>query len=77
MKRYIIIALLLAMTAPAYAREHSAEINVGTFNVWGNRQRNSLVNKEKKAPKERLWLNSREIVAQMIIDADWDIFGVQ
>ena len=77
MKRYIVIALLLAVALPAIAREHSAEINVGTFNVWGNRQRNSLVNKEKKAPAERLWENSRDIVAQMIIDADWDIFGVQ
>lgn len=52
-------------------------VNVGTFNVWGNRQRQSMVNKYKKAPEERLWENSRDIVAQMIVDADWDIFGVQ
>ena len=62
-------------------REVSADINVGTYNVWGNRQRNTQVYKEKnpakKAPQERLWENSRDIVAQMIIDADWDIFGVQ
>lgn len=58
-------------------REISTEINVGTYNVWGNRQRNRQVNAEKKAPQERLWENSKDIVAQMIIDADWDIFGVQ
>ena len=62
-------------------REVSTEINVGTYNVWGNRQRNTQVHKEtnpeKKAPRERLWENSKDIVAQMIIDADWDIFGVQ
>ena len=52
-------------------------INFGTYNVWGNRQRNSEIAKKKKGPEERLWENSRDIVAQMIVDADWDIFGVQ
>lgn len=80
MKRVIISILAVATILTASGRENQnteTAIRVGTFNVWGNRQRNSLVNKEKKAPQERLWENSREIVAQMIIDADWDIFGVQ
>jgi endonuclease/exonuclease/phosphatase family metal-dependent hydrolase len=75
----LIVFATLAISAEGGPRnrEISTEINVGTYNVWGNRQRNSLVNKEKKAPQERLWDNSKDIVAQMIIDADWDIFGVQ
>lgn len=82
MKRLLLAAVALALTTTINAQSRqeerrSMEINVGTYNVWGNRQRNTLVNKEKKAPKERLWENSRDIVAQMIIDADWDIFGVQ
>lgn len=75
-----VAAIAIAFTSyasPRHEKRGSLEINVGTYNVWGNRQRNSLVNKEKKAPQERLWENSRDIVAQMIIDADWDIFGVQ
>ena len=82
MKRLLlVVAALLAVSTieakPQSKDAGSLEINVGTYNVWGNRQRNSLVNKEKKAPKERLWENSRDAVAQMIVDADWDIFGVQ
>ena len=82
MKRLIFfvagIAIALSSNAsPCQEKEVSTIINVGTYNVWGNRQRNSLVHKEKKAPQERLWENSKDIVAQMIIDADWDIFGVQ
>ena len=74
----LIVAILGVVAADAKPKHcNDAEIKVGTFNVWGNRQRNTLVNKEKKAPQERLWENSRDIVAQMIIDADWDIFGVQ
>ena len=80
MKRVLLSILTIAtiLSASGKGKEESqSTIRVGTYNVWGNRQRNSLVNKEKKAPQERLWENSREIVAQMIIDADWDIFGVQ
>lgn len=80
MKRlfYLIIALCIAIPMQAKSsRNNRTEINVGTFNVWGNRQRNSMVYKYKKAPELRLWEHSREAVAQMIIDADWDIFGVQ
>ncbi len=82
MKTLLLLIVALAVALPAQAKrdaeqQTSMRINVGTYNVWGNRQRNSLVNKEKKAPKERLWENSREAVAQMIVDADWDIFGVQ
>lgn len=76
----IVAIVVIALTADAKPRQedkHSIELNVATYNVWGNRQRNSLVNKEKKAPQERLWENSRDAVAQMIVDADWDIFGVQ
>lgn len=72
------IAIALSSNAsPRQEKEVSTIINVGTYNVWGNRQRNTLVYKEKKAPQERLWENSREAVAQLIVDADWDIFGVQ
>jgi endonuclease/exonuclease/phosphatase family metal-dependent hydrolase len=82
MKRLIFfvagIAIALSSNAsPCQEKEVSTIINVGTYNVWGNRQRNTLVYKEKKAPQERLWDNSKDIVAQMIVDADWDIFGVQ
>lgn len=72
------VAIVFAADAkPRHEEKRSMELNVATYNVWGNRQRNSLVNKEKKAPQERLWENSRDAVAQLIVDADWDIFGVQ
>lgn len=80
MKRVLtlIMAILCVSAIEAKPKQGcDGEIRVGTFNVWGNKQRNSLVNKHKKSPKERLWDNSRDIVAQMIVDADWDIFGVQ
>ena len=77
MKRVIFSIFALLSFVSAMAHEGATVVNVGTFNVWGNRQRQSMVNKYKKAPTERLWENSRDIVAQMIVDADWDIFGVQ
>ena len=79
----IIIFTTLSVSAEGHPhnREVATEINVGTYNVWGNRERNIQVYREKnsakKAPQERLWKNSKDIVAQMIVDADWDIFGVQ
>ena len=80
-KIVLLFAAFIVFAIPAEGRsrnkEVSTDITVGTFNVWGNRQRNKLVNVEKRAPQERLWENSKDIVAQMIIDADWDIFGVQ
>jgi hypothetical protein len=51
-------------------------IDVGTYNVRSNRQRNSEIGKKKRGLQERLWENSRDIVAQLIVDAGWDIFGV-
>ena len=77
MKRLTITLLLLAVALSVAASERSTTIHVGTYNVWGNRQRNSMVYKYKKAPESRLWENSRDILAQMIVDANWDIFGVQ
>ena len=77
MKRILFAILTLFSFVTAMAHEGATVVNVGTFNVWGNRQRQSMVNKYKKAPEERLWENSRDIVAQMIVDAEWDIFGVQ
>ena len=77
MKRLLLIALLLGSTLGIIAKERTTEIKVATYNVWGNKQRNSMVYKYKKAPESRLWENSRDILAQMIVDADWDIFGVQ
>ena len=77
----VFITLFASAEGRSRNREVSTEINVGTYNVWGNRQRNTQVYKEKnpakRAPQERLWENSKDIVAQMIADADWDIFGVQ
>ena len=77
----IFTTLVIPTEGVSRNRKISTEINVGTYNVWGNRQRNTQVYKEKKlekrAPEERLWENSKHIVAQMIIDADWDIFGIQ
>ena len=86
MKKIVLLfAIFATLIIPAEGgsrnRKISTEINVGTYNVWGNRQRNTQVykekNPEKKAPHERLWDNSKHIVAQMIIDANWDIFGIQ
>lgn len=77
MKRLLLIALILGSTLGIIAKERTTEIKVATYNVWGNKQRNSMVYKYKKAPESRLWENSRDILAQMIVDADWDIFGVQ
>lgn len=70
-----LVALLAVDAKPKQGAE--AEIKVGTYNVWGNKQRRSMVYKYKTAPTDRLWEHSRENVAQMIVDADWDIFGVQ
>ena len=77
MKRLLLTLLLLFVALGIVAKERTAEIKVATYNVWGNKQRNSMVYKYKKAPESRLWENSRDIVAQMIVDAEWDIFGVQ
>ena len=77
MKRLLLPLLIFAFAFSAAAKESVAEIKVGTYNVWGNKQRNSMVYKYKKASESRLWENSRDIVAQMIVDADWDIVGVQ
>lgn len=77
MKRLLLTILLLNVTFGITAKERVADIKVGTYNVWGNKQRNSMVYKYKKASESRLWENSRDIVAQLIVDADWDIFGVQ
>lgn len=77
MKRLLLIALLLGSALGIVAKERTTEIKVATYNVWGNKQRNSMVYKYKKAPESRLWESSRDILAQMIVDADWDIFGVQ
>lgn len=80
MKRLLLLAIALVGIVAVNAKPEQSketEIRVGTYNVWGNKQRNSQINKHKKGPKERLWENSRDIVAQMIVDADWDIFGVQ
>ena len=80
MKKIALLILALGALLTVSAKgNNTAEttIHVGTYNVWGNRQRNSEINKKKKGPQERLWENSRDIVAQMIVDADWDIFGVQ
>lgn len=80
MKRFCLFLLALATLISANGKgadKAEGTIHVGTYNVWGNRQRNSEINKKKKGPQERLWENSRDIVAQMIIDGDWDIFGIQ
>ena len=80
MKRLLFVIVAFASVAAVEAkpkRGAEAEIKVGTYNVWGNKQRRSMVYKYKTAPTDRLWEHSRENVAQMIVDADWDIFGVQ
>lgn len=77
MKRLLLTSVFLTLMLGVTAKERVAEIKVGTYNVWGNKQRNSIVYKYKKAPELRLWESSRDIVAQLIVDADWDIFGVQ
>ena len=71
-----IATLIVSAEGRTRKRDVSTEINVGTYNVWGNKQRNTQYRKNKTI-QERLWENSRDIVAQMIVDADWDIFGVQ
>ena len=77
MKRLFLTILLLAATLGIVAKERTTEIKVATYNVWDNRHRAIKVRKSEKVPETRLWENSRDIVAQMIIDGDWDIFGVQ
>ena len=71
-----VATLIVSAEGRTRKRDISTEINVGTYNVWGNKQRNTQYRKNKTI-QERLWENSRDIVAQMIVDADWDIFGVQ
>ncbi len=80
MRRVTILILALVsifLASGKSSKVQEATIHFGTYNVWGNRQRNSEINKYKRAPQERSWENSRDIVAQMIVDAEWDIFGVQ
>ena len=80
MKKFTLLFITLVIVLSASGKSSQptdTTINFGTYNVWGNRQRNSEIGKKKKGPEERLWENSRDIVAQMIVDADWDIFGVQ
>ena len=54
---FLVVAFIISI-ATVEAKPKSVEDNVlhfGTYNVWGDYQRNSLVNKYKKAPKARLW----------------------
>ena len=51
MKRLLYIVFAFCIIIPMQgkpSRKGSAEINVGTFNGWGNRQRSSMVYKYKK-----------------------------
>lgn len=76
MKRFILLTFILAFVSGDLMASPNDEIHVGTFNVWGSVQRDNQI-KRGRAPKLRSWKNGRDAVAQMIIDADWDIFGVQ
>ena len=74
MRRHL--TLLAALCTSLLLSAQTPEIHAGSFNVWGHTQRNNVIRKGD-APQLRSWQNSREAVAQMVIDADWDIFGVQ
>lgn len=76
MKRFILLTFILAFVSGDLMASPNDEIHVGTFNVWGSVQRDNQI-KRGRAPKLRSWKSGRDAVAQMIIDADWDIFGVQ
>ncbi|MBR2351814.1 MAG: endonuclease/exonuclease/phosphatase family protein [Alistipes sp.] len=81
MHRILTALLCFAMglniaSAKRIADTNSDVLHVGSFNVWGDKQRNNVI-KKGNAPQLRSWANGRDAVAQMIVDANWDIFGVQ
>ena len=76
MKRYILLFSIFFFACGNLIASPKEEIHVGTFNVWGSVQRDNQI-RRGRAPQLRSWVNGRDAVAQMVIDADWDIFGVQ
>ena len=76
MKRIVIFLLILSSTCGSLMAQPKDAIHVGTFNVWGSVQRDNQI-KKGRAPQLRSWANGRDAVAQMVVDANWDIFGVQ
>lgn len=75
MKRKLSL-LILCSVCGFLAAQPREEIHVGSFNVWGGVQRDNQIRKNM-APQLRSWANGRDAVAQMVVDANWDIFGVQ
>ena len=51
MRRVVFSLLTLLFVVTAMAHDKATIVNVGTFNVWGNRQRQSMVNKYKVGDK--------------------------
>ena len=78
-KLLLLIAALVAVVAvDAKPKKADAELNlrVGTFNIWGHPARDWKLRKGA-ITETRGWDNSKKAVAQLIVDLDCDLLGMQ
>lgn len=74
MKKYISIALLVALFAPLTLAQ---EYKVGTYNLFTSYSRKNCIKADSRVSKQRYWCNSAPAVASMISELDCDVLGVQ
>ena len=78
-KLMLLIAALVAVVAvDAKPKKADAELNIriGSYNVWSHLAREAQIKKGNAKPS-RSWENNKKAVAQLIVDLDCDLIGMQ
>ena len=78
-KLMLLIAALVAVVAvDAKPKKADAELNIriGSYNVWSHSAREAQIKKGNAKPS-RSWENNKKAVAQLIVDLDCDLIGMQ
>ena len=71
------LALVLAIGADAKPKQTKAlDLRIGTYNIWSHVARRGNI-KAGKASPARSWDNSKQAVADLIVDLNCDIIGMQ
>lgn len=79
MKKMILVALAFVFALGADAKpkpEKEINLRVGTYNIWSPAARRGVI-KKGKAPVTRNWDNSKQAVAELIVDLGCDIIALQ
>jgi endonuclease/exonuclease/phosphatase family metal-dependent hydrolase len=79
MKKIFLLALALILAIDANAKpEQTTELNlrIGTYNIWAHYARRGHI-KKGHASEARNWDNSKRAVAQLIVDLNCDLMGLQ